>query len=195
MTREVPAADGAPRHPDAYRRVLVTTLLAFSGSLRAASFNSRVIRALPALAPAGVEVVQFDVTDLPFYNQDLDGETVPDVVGALRAAVAEADGVILASPEYNHSYSAVTKNIVDWASRPMMKGAILGKKSMVIAVGPGPGGGKHCLDELGKLLSLLGGTVVASVGAAKVHEKFAPDSDVITDDELAADLRKGLAAF
>jgi len=173
----------------------VTTLLAFSGSLRAASFNSRVLRALPALAPPGVEIVQFDVADLPFYNQDLDGEVVPDVVAALRAAVAEADGVIFASPEYNHSYSAVTKNVVDWASRPMMKGAILGKKSMVIAVGPGPGGGKHCLEELGKLLGLLGGTVVASVGAAKVHEKFTADSDVIADEELAAELSKGLAAF
>ncbi|MFM9083614.1 MAG: NADPH-dependent FMN reductase [Actinomycetota bacterium] len=173
----------------------MTTLLAFSGSLRAASFNSRVIRALPALAPEGVDIVQFDVTDLPFYNQDLDGETVPDVVAALRAAVAEAEGVVIASPEYNHSYSAVAKNIVDWASRPMMQGPILGKKSMVIAVGPGPGGGKHCLEDLGKLLGLLGGTVVASVGAAKVHEKFAPDSDVIIDAEFAAELRNGLAAF
>ena len=173
----------------------MTTLLAFSGSLRAASFNSRVIRALPGLAPAGVDIVQFDVTDLPFYNQDLDGETVPEVVAALRAAVAEADGVVIASPEYNHSYSAVAKNIVDWASRPMMQGPILGKKSMVIAVGPGPGGGKHCLEELGKLLTLLGGTVVASVGAAKVHEKFAPESDVIIDAELADALRAGLAAF
>ena len=163
--------------------------------MRAASFNTRVLRALPALAPAGVEIVQFDVSDLPFYNQDLDGEVVPEVVAALRAAVAEADGVVFASPEYNHSYSAVTKNIVDWASRPMMKGAILGKKSMVIAVGPGPGGGKYCLDELAKLLELLGGTVVARVGAAKVHEKFAPDSDAIVDEELAADLGKGLAAF
>lgn len=173
----------------------MTTLLAFSGSLRSDSFNTRVLRALPALAPTGTDIVQFDVTDLPFYNQDLDGETVPDIVAALRAAVSEADGVIIATPEYNHTYSAVTKNLIDWASRPFMKGAILGKRSMVIAVGPGPGGGAHALSATEELLTLLGGTVVATVGAAAVHQKFAADSDTVTDEELAGQLRAGLAAF
>lgn len=173
----------------------MTTLLAFSGSLRRGSFNTRLIHALPALAPEGVSIVAFDVADLPLYNQDLDGETVPDVVAALRAAVAEADGIIIASPEYNHSYSAVTKNLVDWASRPFMKGAIIGKRSMVIAAGPGPSGGAHCLTALSDLLGLLGGTVVAKVGVAAVHEKLAADSDTITDEDLAAQLRTGLAAF
>lgn len=173
----------------------MTTLLAFSGSLRADSFNSRVLRALPALAPAGTTVVQFDLVDLPLYNQDLDAETVPDVVAALRQAVAEADGIIIATPEYNHTYSAVTKNVIDWASRPFMKGAILGKKSMVIAVGPGPGGGVHALEATKELLTLLGGSVLATVGGAGIHQKFAPDSDVIIDEELSAQLRAGLAAF
>lgn len=173
----------------------MTTLLAFSGSLRAASFNTRVINALPAVAPAGVAIAVFDVSALPFYNQDLDGDTVPEVVAALRAAVAEADGIIIASPEYNHSYSAVTKNVVDWASRPFMKGSIIGKKSMIIAAGPGPGGGVHCLDALSELLGLLGGTVVAKVGIAKAHERLAPDSDAIIDETLASELATGLAAF
>lgn len=173
----------------------MTTLLAISGSLRKESFNSRVLRALPGLAPTGTTIVQFDVADLPFYDQDLDGETVPEVVAALRAAVAEADGIILATPEYNHSYSAVTKNVVDWASRPFMKGAILGKKSMVIAVGPGPGGGVHALEATKELLSLLGGSVVSTVGGSGIHQKFADDSDSIVDDELATRLREGLAAF
>jgi chromate reductase len=173
----------------------MTTLLAFSGSLRNDSFNTRVLRALPALAPAGTDIVQFDVADLPFYNQDLDGETVPEVVAALRAAVAEADGIIIATPEYNHTYSAVTKNLIDWASRPFMKGAIIGKHSMVIAVGPGPGGGAHALAATKELLTLLGGTVVATVGGAAVHQKLAADSDTIIDDEFAAILRDGLAAF
>lgn len=173
----------------------MTTLLAFSGSLRAYSFNSRVLRALPALAPVGTNIVQFDLTDLPLYNQDLDAETVPDVVAALRQAVAEADGIIIATPEHNHTYSAVTKNVIDWASRPFMKGAIIGKRSMVIAVGPGPGGGVHALGATSELLTLLGGTVVATVGGAGIHQKFAADSDTIIDDELTASLRAGLEAF
>lgn len=173
----------------------MTTLLAFSCSLRSASFNSRIINALPALAPAGTTIVQFDITDLPFYNQDLDAETLPEIVAALRAAVAEADGVIIASPEYNHSYSAMAKNLIDWASRPFGAGPIIGKKSMVIVAGPGPGGGTHCVQALTDLLSMLSGTVVAGVGIAGVHEKLSPDADVVTNDELAAQLTAGLAAF
>ena len=98
----------------------MTTLLAFSGSLRADSFNTRLIHALGVLAPEGTTVIQFDISELPFYNQDLDADTVPEIVAALRAAIAEVDGVVIATPEYNHTYSAVTKNLIDWASRPFM---------------------------------------------------------------------------
>lgn len=173
----------------------MTTLLALSGSLRAGSFNTRILRALPVLAPAGVQIAEFDVPQIPLYNQDLDGEVVPEVIGALRSAVAEADGLIIASPEYNHTYSAVAKNFIDWASRPLMKGAILGKKSMIIAAGPGKGGGQHCLEALSGLLTMLGGTVVAKVGVAAAHEKVDPTRDAIVDEALAGELARGLAAF
>jgi chromate reductase len=172
---------------------LMKTLLAFSGSTRKDSFNSQVIRALPGLAPAGTTIVQFDVTDLPFYNQDLEGDAQPDIVLALRAAVAEADGVIIAGPEYNHTFSAVTKNLIDWASRPFGAGAIIKKNSMVIVAGPGPGGGTHCIEAMSHLMGLLGGTVVASVGVAAAHEKISDDT--VIDDALAAELATGLAAF
>lgn len=173
----------------------MTTLLAFSGSLRRDSFNTRLIQALPSLAPAGTTIAHFDITDLPLYNQDLDGDTVPAIVEALRAAVAEADGVIIATPEYNHSYSAVTKNLIDWASRPFMKGPILGKKSMVIAVTPGPGGGAHAAQATAEVLTLLGGAVVAQVTAATVHDKIDAASNSVSDATLADQLREGLAAF
>ena len=173
----------------------MTTLLAFSCSLRTGAFNTRVINSLAQLAPEGVTIVGFDIADLPMFNQDLDGDTVPEIVGALRAAVAEADGVIIASPEYNHSYSAAAKNLIDWASRPFMKGPIIGKRSMVISVGPGPSGGENCLAALTEILTLLGGTVVGSVGAGAIHEKLATDSDTITDVALAAQLSTAIAAF
>jgi chromate reductase len=173
----------------------MTTLIAFSGSLRADSFNTRILKALPALAPEGTNIALFDIAELPMYNQDLDADTVPPIVEALRSAIAEADGVIIASPEYNHSYSAMAKNLIDWASRPFMKGPIIGKKSMVIVAGPGPGGGSHCVQALTDILTMLSGTVVAGVGIAAVHEKLSKDSDVVTDEVLAAQLSAGLAAF
>ena len=172
----------------------MTTLLAFSGSLRGESFNTRILTALPALAPAGTTIALFDISQLPLYNQDLDAENVPDVVAALRSAVAEADGVIIATPEYNHSFSAVTKNLIDWASRPFMKGPIIGKKSMVISVTPGPGGGVHATEATAEVLTLLAGNVVARVNAGAVHEKI-DASNTVTDAELADQLRAGLAAF
>lgn len=172
----------------------MTTILGFSGSTRDASFNTRILRALPSLAPAGVDVVPFDVAQIPFYNQDLEDD-LPASVAALRSAVAAADGIVVASPEYNHSYSALAKNVIDWASRPFAKGPILGKKAMIVVAGPGPGGGAHCIEELSKLFGLLGCQVVSSVGVAAVHEKLAADSDAVTDDDLASLLSAALAAF
>lgn len=179
------------------RRIVetLTTLLAFSGSLRADSFNTRILKALPALAPEGTNIVLFDIAELPMYNQDLDADTVPPIVSALRAAIAEADGVIIAGPEYSGSYSGATKNLIDWASRPFMKGPIIGKRSMVIGVTPGPGGGARVVEATSALLTALGGTVVGRANAAAIHEKIAADAHVITDEEFAQQLRDGLAAF
>lgn len=172
----------------------MTSLLALSGSLRVQSFNTRILRTLPALAPEGVSVELFDVNDLPLYNQDLDGDTLPESVARLRAAVAAADGVVIATPEYNHSYSAVTKNTIDWASRPFAAGPILKKPVMIVAAGPGPGGGTHALEATGTLMTLLGCPIVASVGVAAAHEKIGDDGSIV-DADLARALRTGLAGF
>lgn len=172
----------------------MTTVLAFSGSLRAQSFNTRIVQALPRIAPSGLEVKFFDIADLPLYNQDLDAETLPEIVAHLRSEVAAADGVVIATPEYNHSYSAVTKNVIDWASRPFAAGPILKKPAMVIAAGPGPGGGVHALAATTELFGLLGCPIVASVGVAGAHEKVNENNDIV-DDALVQQLRQGLAGF
>ena len=90
-------------------------ILAISGSLRAASSNSRLIEALPALVPPGVEVVIWRGLDtLPFFNPDLDGETPPAAVAALRREVGLAQGLVICSPEYAHGVSGAMKNALDW---------------------------------------------------------------------------------
>ena len=171
------------------------TLVAFTGSTRSASFHTRLLNSLPALAPADVQIALFDLSDVPFYNQDMEDEAQPAAVLALRAAVREADGVIFAAPEYNGSYSALTKNTIDWLSRPMKQGALMGKKIMLLCVTPGPGGGQRIAKTLNDLLPLWGNEIVATVTSPAIHEKMAQDGDVVTDDELAAQLRAGLAAF
>ena len=170
------------------------SLLALSGSLRAQYFNTRILGTLPLLAPQGVTVELFDVTDLPLYNQDDDAEVLPESAARLRAAVAAADGVVIATPEYNHSFSAVAKNFIDWASRPFAAGPLLKKPVMLIAAGPGPSGGAHALEATSTLMTLLGCPIVACVGVAGAHEKINDDGHIL-DEELAQQLRAGLAGF
>ncbi|WP_374576493.1 NADPH-dependent FMN reductase [Phenylobacterium sp.] len=90
-------------------------ILAISGSLRTASGNSRLIEALPALVPPGVEVVIWRGLDtLPYFNPDLDGETPPTAVAELRRQVGLAHGLVICSPEYAHGVSGAMKNALDW---------------------------------------------------------------------------------
>lgn len=94
------------------------TIAAFAGSLRKGSFNRMLLRAAVELAPADVKIVPFDIDDVPLYNADLDSEDDPlPSVRRLRDAIRGADALLIVSPEYNYSIPAVTKNVIDWASR------------------------------------------------------------------------------
>ncbi|WP_225829861.1 NAD(P)H-dependent oxidoreductase [Streptomyces sp. NK08204] len=128
-------------------------ILAISGSLRQDSFNTQLLRALPPLAPEGMEIEFFDgLGDVPLYNQDLDVEDCPKPVQRLRTAIAEADGLIIASPEYNGSIPGVLKNAIDWASRPTSRSALLGKCVVTMVATPGRGLGRNALSDLGRVL-------------------------------------------
>ena len=89
-------------------------ILALSGSLRAASENTRLLRALACLAPAGMQVVVYSgLGELPLFNPDIEFPN-PPAVAALREAINTADAVVIASPEYAHGVTAVIKNMLDW---------------------------------------------------------------------------------
>jgi len=93
-------------------------IVAISGSLRKGSFNSAALRAAKELAPDGMTIEIADISAVPLYNEDVRAVGFPAVVADLRRRVKEADGVLLASPEYNYSVSGVLKNTIDWISRP-----------------------------------------------------------------------------
>ncbi|HYK52171.1 MAG TPA: NADPH-dependent FMN reductase [Candidatus Eremiobacteraceae bacterium] len=96
----------------------VVTIAAYAGSLRKSSFNRGLIRAAVELAPPNIKVVPFEIDDLPLFNDDLDDENNPlPSVKRIRDAIRSADALLIASPEYNWSIPAVTKNVLDWASR------------------------------------------------------------------------------
>lgn len=137
-------------------------ILAISGSLRQDSFNTRLLRALPPLAPDGMQIELFDgMGDVPLYNQDLDVPDCPEPVRRLRTAITEADGLIIASPEYSGSIPGVLKNAIDWASRPLSRAALLGKCVVTMVATPGRGLGRNALSDLGRVLHDCHAFVVA----------------------------------
>lgn len=152
----------------------MTKLLGISGSLRAGSFNSIVLTSLSEAIADKAALTVFPLGDLPLYNQDLDTETPPAAVVAFRAAIGESDGVVIASPEYNHGMSGVIKNALDWASRPYGVAKLIGKPVYVITSSPGAVGGARAQAQLNETLAGIGARTVLRPQSVipAVHEKI-----------------------
>src|SRR5436305_1120495 len=117
-------------------------VLALVGSLRAASVNRQIAELAAENAPEGMTVTVYDgLGEIPFYNEDVDGPDAPGAAQKLREAVADADAVLVVTPEYNGSYPALVKNAIDWLSRPYGASAIAGKPVAVIGGSLGQYGG------------------------------------------------------
>ena len=109
-------------------------VLGISGSLRAGSYNSGLLRAAATVLPPGMEMTIFDIGTLPLFNADLERTGPPESVPALQHAIAAADGLLFAVPEYNYSISGVLKNAIDWASRGRPS-PLDGKPAAIMGVG------------------------------------------------------------
>jgi chromate reductase len=118
-----------------------TRVCGIAGSLRAGSYNRALLRAAVALAPEGLEIVVFDrLGEIPLYNADVEAQGDPEGVVALKAAIREADALLVVTPEYNYGVPGVLKNAVDWASRPPSKSVLEGKPTAIMGATPGRGG-------------------------------------------------------
>jgi len=93
-------------------------IVGFAGSLRSGSLNRTLLRAAVDRAPPSMEIEELELDEVPLYNGDVEDEGDPEAVVELKRAIDGADGLLIVTPEYNHSVPAVTKNAVDWASRP-----------------------------------------------------------------------------
>jgi chromate reductase, NAD(P)H dehydrogenase (quinone) len=148
-------------------------VLAISGSLRAGSNSTALLRALREEAPDGTEVVLWDgLKAIPPYDEDGDGVHAPAQVTAFRELVAAADAVFFATPEYNSSIPGVLKNAVDWASRPRASCALRNKHVAVIGASTGMFGAVWAQAELRKVLGAAGARVIEvelAVGHAHEH--------------------------
>lgn len=119
----------------------MTRLIGISGSLRHASFNTALLNAAIELAPAGCELVAGTIRGIPLYDGDVEAaEGIPPAVATLKDQIAQADGLVLFTPEYNNGISGVFKNAIDWLSRPPSDSArVFGGKPVALC-GASPGG-------------------------------------------------------
>jgi chromate reductase, NAD(P)H dehydrogenase (quinone) len=149
-------------------------VLGITGSLRRDSYNHALLREAAERLPAGAELVEFDrLGEIPPYDADVEAETTPEPVAALRQAMRDADAVIVATPEYNHSIPGVLKNALDWASRPAGQSALTGKPAMVVGASTGMFGAVWAQAETRKVLGALGGRVVeGELPVARAAELF-----------------------
>ena len=149
-------------------------VLAISGSLRDASHNTALLRALREEAPSGVEVEIWNgLKEIPPYDPDDDVVPGPAKVEAFRALVHEADAVFFATPEYNSSIPGALKNALDWASRPLATNAFRNKPVAVIASSAGAFGGVWAAAELRKVLAAMGARVTeVELAVGHAHDKL-----------------------
>ena len=174
-------------------------ILMITGSLRKGSFNRQLAQKAAELLNGKAEVAYLDYADLPYMNQDLESP-VPEAVARVRSEVLAADGIWFFSPEYNHSYTGVLKNLLDWLSRPLEAGnyasgtAIAGRKT-AISGAAGKSGAGYSRERLRELLVQIKAEVLPEeTGVVLGAECWKSDQLVLTDDDLAQ-LQKQAEAF
>src|SRR6059058_6362668 len=170
-------------------------ILAVSGSLRDDSYNTKLLRAAAELAGEDVEIELWDgLKAVPPYDEDDDRDPAPAAVSRFRAAIAGADGVLFATPEYNSSIPGVLKNAIDWASRPLATNSLRNKPVAVVGASIGAFGAVWAQAELRKVLAATGARVAElELPVPHAHTRF--DDGGLTDEEIRASLAEAVEAL
>lgn len=177
----------------------MTTIIGLAGSLRQGSYNAALLRAAAELAPAGCNLEVASIRDIPLYDGDLETQHgIPAPVALLKDRIAAGDGLLLVTPEYNHSISGVFKNAIDWLSRPPADIARVFAGRPVGLIGATPGGMGTTFAQTAWLpvFHTLGvrpffAKSLYVSGAGKVFDA----AGRLTDDELRERLRAWIEAF
>jgi len=176
----------------------MTHIVGIAGSLRRNSYNLGLLRAAEALMPDGATLEVRTIAGIPLYNADDEAAGIPPAVTALKDAVAAADGVVLATPEYNNGIPGVFKNAIDWMSRPPADIArvFTGKPVAVLGASPGPFGTTLSQAAWLPVLRLVGtrpwyGARLAVASAGKVFD----GDGQLTDAAVREQLRTFMAGF
>jgi NAD(P)H-dependent FMN reductase len=170
-------------------------IIGISGSLRVGSYNSALLRAAAQVLPPDVQLEIGSIKGIPLYDGDIEtNEGIPASVQALKNSIIAADGLLLVTPEYNNSIPGVTKNVIDWLSRPPADSAQVFGNKPVALIGASPSGFGTTLSQAAWLPVLrtlgmhawFGGRLMV----ARAHQVFDANGE-LQDDAV----RKHLASF
>jgi chromate reductase len=182
-----PAVEGTPR---------AVKVAGFAGSLRQGSFNRALLRAAVELAPERMAIETLDIADIPLFNADVEAQGDPEPVAAFKRAIGAADGLLIATPEYNLGVPGVTKNAIDWASRPPRESVLDGKPVAVMGATPGMGGTARGQSQLRQAFVFTNSYAMPQpeVLVRRASDLFDADGR-LTDESTREHLVKFLNAF
>lgn len=161
----------------------------FVGSLSSTSINRTLSKALISVAPPELEFTEIPIKDLPLYSADYDAD-FPPAGRALKEAIADSDGILFVSPEYNRSIPGALKNAIDWGSRPWGTNSFARKPTGIVGASPGGIGTAVMQSSMRSVLSFLD---APQLNAPEAYIRFSPevfaDDGTVKDDGIAGLLR------
>src|SRR5947209_4377279 len=170
-------------------------ILVLAGSTRKESIHRKLARqTVETLRAAGADATFADLRDypMPLYDGDLEaGEGIPPAAKAFKELLRQHDAIVIASPEYNGSFSALLKNVIDWISRPEAGepplAVLRGKLAAIMSASPGPGGGRRGLRHLRELLEMIGVTVIPQqLAVARASQAFDSEGKLARTEDAEA---------
>ena len=170
-------------------------VVAMVGSSRQGSYNRALLQAARESAPASVAIELIEMGDLPFFDADLEARGDPVPVRRLKTAIAQADALLIVTPEYNRSLPAVLKNALDWASRPPRPSALAGKPVLLLGASAGRSAASHAIQHATDVLANIGAAPFErSLGVPRAGDLI-DASGRLADERTLEELRRLLLDF
>jgi chromate reductase, NAD(P)H dehydrogenase (quinone) len=170
-------------------------LLGFSGSLRKRSYNRQLLELSTKLIPENTLMEIFDLSEIPLYNHDLEEVAFPSQVTAFKETIRSADGILIASPEYNYSIPGVLKNSIDWASRPFEDNPFNKKAAAIMSASTSRFAGARAQQHLRQTLSSVGLQVMTQPEFYLPHADKTFGDPIDIDPKIEDRIKKFLNSF